>query len=163
MALVGRSDKVAFYGVTVDSTTTYHRMSGFTEMSVSKNAKEYSRQYVDEAFEQTDVTGYSPSISYAFDQYSDNAVHTDLAAVADNEKVGSAAVREIIIVDMTAAGTAAGSQKAQKRSFAVVPDAEGGSADAYTYSGTFRAKSTVVMGTATSADGWETVTFTANA
>ena len=58
--LVPRSQKVLFYGVPAASgdTTTYHRMKGFTDVSTSKNAKEYTRQYVDELFEQTDVTGY---------------------------------------------------------------------------------------------------------
>ena len=160
MALVGRYEKVAFYGVPGESGVTYHRMTGFTEMSVSKNPKEYSRQYVDEAFEQTDVTGYSPAIAYAFDQYSDNVVHKDLAALADNETMGSDAVRQIVIVDMTQAGKTAGSQKACRRSYAVVPDGEGGSSDAYTYSGSFKAKSSAVWGEAATEDEWETLTFT---
>ena len=160
MALVGRHEKVAFFGVTAEDSTTYHRMTGFTEMSMTKNPKEYSRQYVDEAFEQTDVTGYSPAITYAFDQYSDNPVHLDLAQITDNELVGTDAVREIVIVDMTKAGTAEGSQVACRRSFAVIPDSEGGSSDAYTYGGSFKAKSAVVWGEATSDDGWETLTFT---
>ena len=53
-----------------------------------------------------------------------------------------------------------GSFAATKRTYAVIPDTEGDSIDAYTYSGTLRAKSEVVDGTATSADGWETCTFT---
>lgn len=160
MGLVGRSDKVAFYGIAGESETTYHRMTGFTEMSVTKNPKEYSRQYIDEAFEQTDVTGYSPSIAYAFDQYSENEVHTDLAAIADEEKVGTDAVRDIVIVDMTKAGKTSGAKAAQKRSYAVIPDSEGGSTDAYTYSGAFRTKGGVILGEATSNDDWQTVTFT---
>ena len=62
-ALKKRSDIVAFYGI----EDTFHRMRGFTEGSISKNPKEYSRQYIDEDGEQTDVVGYSPSMSYAFD------------------------------------------------------------------------------------------------
>ena len=78
--LVPRSKKVLFYGVPAASgdTTTYHRMKGFTDVSTSKNAKEYTRQYVDELFEQTDVTGYSPSTSYGFDQYAGDPVHADI-------------------------------------------------------------------------------------
>jgi hypothetical protein len=56
--MVQRADKVAYLGIKgTGDTFTYHRMKGFTEMSVSKNPKEYNRQYVDEAFEETDVTG----------------------------------------------------------------------------------------------------------
>ena len=74
--LVQRSKKVAFYKV----GDKYERMTGFTSMSKSSNPKEYSRQYVDEDGEVTDVTGYSPSIDYAFDQYENNAVHDDIVA-----------------------------------------------------------------------------------
>ena len=92
--LVPRSKKVLFYGVPAASgdTTTYHRMKGFTDVSTSKNAKEYTRQYVDELFEQTDVTGYSPSTSYGFDQYAGDPVHADIVKITDDELIGSNAV-----------------------------------------------------------------------
>lgn len=159
MALMKRSDKVAYYGITGESATTYHRMKNFTSLSTSKNPKEYSRQYVDEAFEQTDVTGYSPSITYAFDADSANAVHTDLRKISDEELLGDDAVREIIVVDMTQAGTTEGKKKAVKRSFAVIPDSEGDGTDAYTYGGTFKAKGAIAEGEATSEDDWQTITF----
>ena len=53
----------------------------------------------------------------------------------------------------------ANSNAAVKRDFAVVADSEGDGTDAYTYSGTFRAKGEKVLGTATSADDWQTITF----
>ena len=153
--MVQRSDKVAFYGV----NGGYTRMTGFTSLSTAKNAKEYSRQYVDQAFEDSDVIGYSPSIGYSFDQYTGNAVHTDLVAVSDSELVGSSAVREIIVVDKTVAGGAVGSFVARKRSFAVIPDADGDGTDSYAYSGNFKTKSVVTVGEATTTDGWQTITF----
>ena len=58
----------------VSYTHLFTRMKGFTELSGSKNPTEYSRQYVDEIFESTDVTGYSPSWSFAFDDYTEDAV-----------------------------------------------------------------------------------------
>ena len=96
--LVPRSKKVLFYGVPAASgdTTTYHRMKGFTDVSTSKNAKEYTRQYVDELFEQTDVTGYSPSTSYGFDQYAGDPVHADIVKITDDELIGSNAVRILL-------------------------------------------------------------------
>ena len=43
--LVQRADKVAFYGVKGEGdAVTYHRMKGFTDISTSKNPKEYSRK-----------------------------------------------------------------------------------------------------------------------
>lgn len=156
--LVKRSDKVAFYGIKSEQgdTYTYHRMQGFTDMSTSKNPIEYSRQYVDEDFEQADVVGYSPSIAYGFDQFAGNAVHEDIAKISDDELLGSAAIRPIVLVDLTKASGV----NAVKRDFAVIPDSEGDSTDAYTYSGNLKVKGDKIKGTATSADGWKTITFT---
>lgn len=157
--LVQRSDKVAFYGITSGTgeaaSTTYYRMQGFTELATSKNPKEYARQYVDEAFEQTDVTGYSPAIAYAFDCYRGNAVHEDIAQITNEELLGNEAVRSILLVDLTAEGT-----NAMARDFAVIPDSEGGSLDAYTYSGNFKVKGAKVAGTAVLAADGLTATFT---
>ncbi len=159
--LVQRADKVAFFGV-VDETDeiVYHRMQGFTDMSKSQNPKEYSRQYVDEEFEQADVVGYSPSIAYSFDQYVGNAVHDEIVKLSDNEAVGSNAVRSIVIVDMTKAGTTEGTFVASKRDFSVIADSEGNSFDAYTYSGNFKVKGAKVEGVASTTDDWQTITFT---
>lgn len=141
MGLVGRHEKVAFYGVpSTGGTVTFNRMKNFTSLSTSKNPQEYSRHYVDEAFEQTDVTGYSPSISYAFDLDSENAVHADIVGITDGEKIGNDAVRTIIVVDLTTDGETSGKKVAFKRNFSVIPDSEGDSTDAYTYSGTFKTK-----------------------
>lgn len=74
MGVTKRSDKVAFIGIAgSDGSVIYHRMTNFTEFSQSKNAIEYSRQYVDEDFERSDVVGYAPSISYQFDYDEANA------------------------------------------------------------------------------------------
>lgn len=154
MGIVKRSSKVAFYGVPNGGETVFRRMSGFTELATSKNPIEYSRQYVDEEMEVTDVVGYSPSISYSFDLFSDNAVHKDIADISDNEYVGSDAVRSIIVVDIFSSDNSS-----VKRDFSVIPDSEGDSMDAYTYSGSFKVKSDKVFGTASSSDDWQTCTF----
>lgn len=153
--IVKRFKKLAFYGVPSDSgnTVTYTRMKGFDTISTAKNPKEYSRQYIDEEFEQTDVVGYTPTVSFGFDQFTDNAVHTDIVSIFDSEKTGGDAVRSIIMVDTANGGAAV------KRDFAVVAQSEGDKTDAYTYSGEFRAKGEKEFGTATSTDGWQTVTF----
>lgn len=163
--LVKRSDKVAFYGVpgVGAGLTVYHRMTGFTDSSISKNSKEYSRQYVDEDSERTDVTGFSPSMAYGFDQYVGNPVHDDIVALSDNETLGSAAVRSIIIVDLTDFTTVetVTTYAARKRDYTVVPDSEGGSLDAYTYSGNFKSNGSTIKGTATLDAEKKIVTFTA--
>lgn len=89
-----RHKKLAFYGVPgTDGKITLHRMKKFTTLSMSKNPTEYNRQYVDEPYTQSDVVGYSPSISYAFDRHSEDVVHKDLIAITDGERQLRAACR----------------------------------------------------------------------
>ena len=60
----------------------------FTQLSQSKNPIEYSRQYVDEPFQETDITGYSPSIAYAFDYHRNCEVQKDIVAITEGEFIG---------------------------------------------------------------------------
>ncbi len=150
---VKRCDKVAFMKV----GEKYVRMTNFTELTTSKNPKEYSRQYVDEEFERSDIVGYAPSISYAFDADWDNEVHKAIIDITDNEKTAGDAIVEIAIIDVAAAGEPV---KAIVRKWSVVPDSEGGSLEAYTYSGSFKAVGGKTDGTATSTDSWQTATIT---
>ena len=79
--------------------------------------------------------GYAPSIAYGFDYFKGNVVHEDLIKISDDELMGQEATRSILIVDVGATGP-----NAMKRDFAVIPDSEGDSTDAYTYSGNLKAK-----------------------
>ena len=155
--IIKRCKKLAFFGVMNGEECTFHRMKGFDEISTSKNPKEYSRQYVDEEFEQTDVVGYTPSIAFGFDRFSDDPVHTDIISIFDEEKVGVDAVRTIIMVDL-----ADEEYSAIKRDFAVVAENEGSGLETYKYTGSFRVKGEKILGKAQSDDGWETCTFTAD-
>ena len=162
--LVKRSDKVAFLGCLdeLGVTPTFNRMRGFTTLSQSKNPTEYSRRYVDEDHEQTDVTGYSPSFGFGFDQYAGDPVHEEIVDILDNEKLGNDAVREVVIVDFSQTLLSpANSYKAVKRSYAIIGDTEGDSTDAYTYSGTLRTKGNRVVGSATVDENGQVATFTA--
>ncbi len=152
--IVARHKKLAFYGVPgTDNKLTFRRMKNFTTLSQSKNPTEYNRQYVDEPHTQSDVVGYSPSISYAFDRHSESEVHKDMITITDGELVGDEAVRTIILVD-TITG------EAIQRDYAVLPNTEGDNLNAYTYSGDFKCKGEKVLGTAATTDEWQTVTFT---
>lgn len=151
--LVDRAKKVAFQKV----GEKYVRMRGFTSLSTSKNPKEYTRQYVDELFETTDVVGISASIEFGFDQYTNDEVHTQMVDIIDNEKIGSDALVEILVVDFTK--KSGSGFEATKRKWSVIPNTEGGSLDAYTYEGTLRVNSSLEKGTATSADEWLTATW----
>ncbi len=154
--IIKRYKKLAFYGVPSEggSGYTFFRMKGFDEISTAKNPKEYSRQYIDEEFEQTDVVAYTPSISFGFDRFQGDAVHDDIISIFNHEKVGADAVRPIIMVDM-----ADDEKGAVKRDFSVIAENEGSGMDAYKYSGTFRVKGEKVFGKAVSNDDWQTCTF----
>lgn len=156
--LVTRPKKLAFYEV---FSGTFHRMEGFTDLSYSQNPKEYSRQYVDEDFERTDIVGYAPSISYSFDRYTGNAVLDDIVKITENEYIGDLMKRRIVTVDLTAnVGTVGGNAK--MRTYAVIPDTNGDTTDCMTYSGNFKARGVLVDCLAVSNDDWQTVKVTEN-
>ena len=158
--LVKRSDKVSFLGCLKDGSEKFNRMRGFTTLSGSKNPSEYSRRYVDEEFETTDVTGYSPSIEFGFDQYSGDLVHDEMVDILDGEKTGTEARRNIVTVDFSQPISGQeGTYKATKREYAIIGDSDGDSMDAYTYSGTLRATGSRIEGTATLNDDSSVATF----
>jgi len=156
--VLNRADKVNYMGLTKDATT-FNRMHGFTDMSKSSNPSEYSRRYVDERTERTDVTGYATEIGYALDQLYGDKTQQVIVDVHDNEEVGVKV--PIVTVDFAQANED-GSYVARKRFYSIVPDADGDSTDAYTYSGSFKASGDIVVGTATVSDDEETCTFTAS-
>lgn len=157
--LVKRSRKVAFMDVSTTSIANFLRMTKFTEISKSKNPTEYSRSYVDEDGEVTDVTGYSEEISYNFDLHVGNLVHEKLVDITDNEKTGADALVRILQVDFTK--PKGSGYEARLRTYSVVPDSEGDSTDAYTYSGAFRKNSNMTIGIATMKADNTVATFTA--
>ena len=153
--LVQRTGKLAFYQV----KGIPHRMEGFTDLSYSKNPKEYSRQYVDEDFERSNVVGYSPSVSYAFDRYTGNAVLDDIVRITENELIGSKAVVTIITVDMSTSQTTnrQGTAKAKSREYAVIPDSFGDSTDCLTFSGNFKSCGAAKDCVVSTSNDWQTL------
>lgn len=153
-----RNDKIAFMALSSDPDK-FIRMRGFTEFSQNKNPIEYSRKYVDEQTERNDVVGYAPSISYSFDRFSDNAVHSELINITNSELVGDDAIRSIIIVNVS---DSTEEKTAYKRNWSIIPDSEGNDNSAYTYSGTLKANGDIILGLALSDDDWQSCTFVAN-
>lgn len=154
--LIKRSRRVAFMNVGTAEEPVYVRMQGFTQTSESKSPTEYSRQYVDEDVERSDVVGYATQLAYSFDRHSPFAPHQKIAEISDNELTGSDAQVDIVTVDLFTEGDA---KEARLRTYSVIPDTTGDGTDALIYSGNFRAAGDIMMGTATSSDNWQTVTF----
>lgn len=157
--LVTRPQKLAFWRL---PNGTYQRMEGFTDLSYSQNPKEYARQYVDEDFERTDIVGYAPSISYAFDKYTGNAVLADIVKITENEYIGDMMKRQIVTVDLSMTPLESANGNAMMRDYAVIPDTNGDTTDCLTYSGNFKAKGLRIPCIATSYDDWQTIQVTTN-
>ncbi len=154
--MVKRSEKLAFMAVGTEKT--YTRMTGFTELTVSKNPKEYTRKYVDEDAERSSVVAYAPSMSYKYDYEPENTVHQEFQRISDNEIVGEGTICDIVIVDLTQEDGA--NFKAIRRNYAIIPSSEGDDADTMTASGTLKAYGEIEVGIATTDDAWKTLTFT---
>lgn len=157
--IVMRTGKLAFYKCREESI--YRRMEGFTEITNSKGTKEYTRQYVDEDFERTDVSGYSPEMSYSFDRYKAHPVLDDIIYITENELIGQSMVRDIVVLDMTTAVSNNGTTwtaEGKLRRWAVIPDTDGDTTDCMTYSGTFKCRGEMQDIRATTTDDWQTIT-----
>lgn len=163
--LVQRSGNLAFYNVPTGHYTTgiagtLTRMEGFTDLGRSHNPKEYSRQYVDEDFERTDIISYSTAISYAFDLYKGNSVLEDIVDITERELIGDKMKRQILTVDMTTCvGSGTGTETAfgRIRQYSVIPDSSGNTKDCMTYTGNFKANGESRPCSVTSKDGWQTI------
>lgn len=154
--LVLRSKKVSYMETTADE---FERMIGFTALTTNKNPEEYTRKYVDEDHETTDIIGMSTAMEYEFDQMKGNKVHDGIIEITDKEMLGKEAVKDIVVVDFTTLDDVENTADAVKRSFTVVPESDGDGTEAYRYTGSFRVKSGRVEGTVTTTDDWETVKF----
>lgn len=145
--LVGRHKRLAFMDVE-GTGTTFIRMTGFTALSEGKEAKEYNRQYVDEATERNDVVGYATSVEYEFDRYTNDKVCEKICTITDDELVGTEAQVDIVTVDVF---TADDKKRAiaRKRTWSVIPDTSGDGTDALIYSGSFAAASEITKGSGT--------------
>lgn len=161
--IVQRSKRVAFMNVSKEAgSPKFERMTNFTTLTNSKNPKEYSRQYVDEDAERSDVVGYAPSIEFSYDRHTDTTVHDRLSEIHDKELLGNDTHVDIISVDLFS-NDGKGNCQATKRTYAVIPDTDGDGTDALIYSGNFKSVSEIEEGYATSEDGWKTVTYTKGA
>ena len=158
--MVKRYQRLAFMNTSeTDGTPKFERMTGFTTLTNSKNPKEYSRQYVDRASEDTDVVGYAPATEYSFDRHTNTPVHERIAKVHDGELTGSDALVDILVVDLFTEDD----QKrcvARKRTYAIIPDADGDGNDALVYTGSFKSKSEVETGYAVLDEDKKVATYT---
>lgn len=129
---------------------------GMTDLTESKNPKEYSRKYVKDRNERTDTIGFSPAISYSADIYDEDPVAQELVAVSDRELIGNAAHRRIVSVNLWQP-VGANTYIAYLKTYSLIPDGKGEGTDALVYTGNFKSTGENIAGT------FNTVTKTFNA
>lgn len=154
--LVLRYQWEAYMKCGVDTKAAFNLIGeGFTTFPEAKNPKEYTRKYVNEKTEKTDVIGYSPSISYSCDCIAGDPCVDEIVEITDKELLGSATHREIVSVNCWDEASE-GEYAATSRTYAIIPDGKGDGTDALIYTGTMKAVSDLVYGTFNR----ETKTFT---
>lgn len=148
--LVKRAELHSYMDVGASGTPSFELIGeGFTSLSEAKNPKEYSRQYIHEYTERTDVVGYAPAIAYSVDAHTNNSVIAKIIAVTDQELTGADCQVDIVAVNTFETQTSGQSTvcTAYKRKYAIIPDNKGDGTDALVYTGNFRAVGDVIPGT----------------
>lgn len=159
--LVRRSKFASYMNTGAAATPVFSRIGeGFTDLSESKNPKEYTAQYVHEETERNYVIGYAPSISYSVDYYDGDPCVRKIADITDNERTGSDAIVEIVNVNLyEQTAPDSGKYVAYKRSYSVIPDTKGEGVEALVMTGSFTAVGEKVRGEWTPTAGSDTGTF----
>lgn len=128
---------------------------GFTAFPESKNPVEYTRKYVNDKTERTDVIGYAPSVAYSCDAIKNDPCVQKIMNITDRELLGVDTYVTIVNVNCWEQ-TNNNEYKACKRTYAVIPDTKGDGTEALIYSGTLKAVTDPVYG----AFNRSTATFT---
>lgn len=147
--LVLRADYASYMDVGTDPKTPKYALmgTGFSNLTESKNAQEYSRKYVNMRTEATDVVGYASAIAYTCDVYSNDPCIKRIHDVTKKEQTGTDAQVNIVNVDLwQPCEGKEGYFSATRRTYAIIPDAKGDGTDALILSGNFKAVGDIVTG-----------------
>lgn len=144
--LVMRYQWEAYMGCTIGTNPAINLIGeGFTAFPKAMNAKEYTRKYVNDKTERTDVIGYAPSIGYSCDAIPDDPCVAEIIHITDNELIGTDTHRDVYSVNRWTENSNV--CEAWKRTYAVIPDNKGDGTEALVYTGTLKAVSDLVKGT----------------
>ncbi|MBE6657126.1 MAG: hypothetical protein E7604_01650 [Ruminococcaceae bacterium] len=143
MGLVTRSDMRSYLLV----NGVYREIGeGFTDFTENKNPKEYSRQYIHESAERTDLVGFAPSVTYAFDVFDADEVQAALMEIMLSEAVGDAAAVTVVTAFLHKPAED-GCVEAVCREYTVCPAKLGAGTEALICSGTLKARGDAKRGT----------------
>lgn len=147
-SIVSTAGTIAVTTTTAPATGEEYNLigEGFTQLAESKNPKEYSRKYVSDKSERTDVTGFAPQYAYTMDYIDGDPVTAEVAKIHDGELVGKDAQRNIVSVDLWSDPTGLACA-ARKRPYSIVPNQKADGTDALVYTGTMKAAGDFIDGT----------------
>ncbi|MBO5649451.1 MAG: hypothetical protein J6S76_06005 [Clostridia bacterium] len=112
---------------------------GFTDFTENKNPREYSRRYIHESTERTDLVGFAPSVTYAFDVCDADCVQEHLLKMTMEEEVGADARVTVVTAFLYRPGEREGCVRAIRRAYTVCPARLGSGTEALICSGTMKA------------------------
>lgn len=147
VSIVSTAGTISASTTTAPTTAEAYNLigEGFTQLTESKNPQEYSRKYVSDKTQRTDVTGFAPQYDYTTDYIDGDPVVQEIAYITDNELVGTDARRNIVSVNMWSdpSGVACA---AKKRAYAIIPNQKADGTDALVYTGSMKAAGDFVDG-----------------
>lgn len=156
-----QSDRVLFMAKKGVVDNKFHRFRKMTSKEQGLNPSDEEYNYVDQETAETEVTSYSPEISYEFNGDDEVKAQEPIMDIYENERLGDdAVVTGTEVWTKKSIEGHEGKYKAYKRDFTVIPDTFGGDPGPMIYSGTLKAKGKKIWGYATTDDNFETVTFT---
>lgn len=112
---------------------------GFTDFTENKNPVEYSRHYIHEATERTDIVGFAPSVTYAFDILDADEVQAALMEITVSESIGDAAVVTVVTAFLYNRDDD-GYAHAVRREYTVCPGKMGQGTEALICTGTLKSR-----------------------
>ena len=118
---------------------------GFTEFTENKNPREYSRQYIHESAERTDLVGFAPSVTYAFDVFDADEVQAALMEIMLSEATGDAASVTVVTAFLHKS-CGENRVEAVRRDYTVCPAKLGAGTEALICSGTLKARGEACRG-----------------
>lgn len=96
--------------------------TGATKADESFDAKTSDKRYINQVSSSQNVTGYTYSVEYEYDQIPSQKAIKFIDSVAKKEKVGSNAITDLVIVSMNLESAADKGYPSRKRRVAISPD-----------------------------------------
>lgn len=147
--MVMRYEEELYMNTGTTSTPVWTRIGeGFTEAGVSFNGQTYTVKYISDKNERNYLVGYSPEIGFDANIYTNNPVMEKILDVIKQEKLGTDALCQIVIVDAYEwDGIGPNVAPARKRDWTIVPEGMSSGVEALLMNGAFQSAGETEFGT----------------